>query len=341
MSHLCKVQRLVPRLLDWFAVNARDLPWRRTRDPYAIWVSEIMLQQTQVATVIPYWRRWMRALPSVEKLARAKPERVLKLWEGLGYYSRAHNLQAAARLIVTKHNGSFPSDPDAIRALPGIGRYTAGAIGSIAFGQPRPIVDGNVTRVLTRIFGIRENPASPKTIGQLWELAGMMVNQADNCSSLNQSLMELGATVCTPRQPNCAACPVARACVARREGAFDSIPAKGPAIRHEEKQIDVFIVTDGERYIVQQRPAGGVNGGFWEFPNSENGAQWLVPKGQPPLTTARHSITRYRIKLKAYLIDAPGAKGEWVTLRQLHALPFTAAHRKLLPALTAGKQRAA
>jgi A/G-specific adenine glycosylase len=344
VPHRRKARRLVPRLEQWFAANARDLPWRHTRepiDPYPIWVSEIMLQQTQVATVIPYWQRWMRALPTVEKLARAKPERVLKLWEGLGYYSRARNLQAAARQIVKQHGGQFPKAHADILKLPGIGRYTAGAIGSIAFGQPRPIVDGNVTRILTRIFGLRENPTAPETNARLWELAGTMVASTDDCSALNQSLMELGATVCTPRQPNCAACPVAGACVARRENAIDSIPAQGRPIQYEEKQIDVFIVTDGARYLVQQRPARGVNAGFWEFPNSESGARWAIPKNETPLATARHSITRYRIQLKAYLISATRADGQWRTLKELRALPFTAAHRKLWPALTAGRRKAA
>jgi A/G-specific adenine glycosylase len=147
--------RLVPLLLAWYGVHARDLPWRRTTDPYAIWISEIMLQQTQVATVIPYWTRWMRALPTVQALARARPERVLKLWEGLGYYRRARNLQAAARLIRDRHAGMFPESQEAILELPGIGRYTAGAIGSIAFNLPTPILDGNIVRVLTRLHGIR------------------------------------------------------------------------------------------------------------------------------------------------------------------------------------------
>ncbi len=333
MLHHRKARRLVPRLLDWFGANARDLPWRHTRDAYAIWVSEIMLQQTQVATVIPYWKRWMRALPTIEKLARAKPERVLKLWEGLGYYSRARNLQAAAKVIVAQHNGCFPNDPEAIRALPGIGRYTAGAIGSIAFGRAEPIVDGNVTRILTRIFGIRENPKDKATQDHLWQLAETLVASAADCGALNQSLMELGATVCDPRQPKCNECPVARACVARRENAVDAIPAKSRAIEYEEKQIEVYLITRGARYLVQQRPEGAVNAGFWEFPNNENGSRHSIPKDAQPLATARHSITRYRIELKAYPAQANGAQGKWCTLNELRKLPFTAGHRKLLKGL--------
>ena len=292
-----------------------------------------MLQQTQVTTVIPYWQCWMCALPSIEKLARAKPERVLKLWEGLGYYSRVRNLQAAAKQIVAEHNGRFPNDPKAIRALPGIGRYTAGAIGSIAYGRAEPIVDSNVTRILTRIFGIRENPKNKSTQTLLWQLTETLVVAADDCSALNQSLMELGAIVCHPRQPDCAACPVRRPCVARRENAIDAIPAKSRPIEYEEKQIEVYLITRGPRYLVQQRPEGAVNAGFWEFPNNENGSRHSIPKDSQPLTTARHSITRYRIELKAYPVQANGAQGKWCTLNELRKMPFTAGHRKLLKGL--------
>ena len=292
-----------------------------------------MLQQTQVTTVIPYWQSWMRALPTIEKLARAKPERALKLWEGLGYYSRVRNLQAAAKQIVAEHNGRFPNDPKAIRALPGIGRYTAGAIGSIAFGRAEPIVDGNVTRILTRIFGIRENPKDKSTQALLWQLAETLILAGHDCSALNQSLMELGAIVCHPRQPDCAACPVRRSCVARRENAIDAIPAKSRAIEYEEKQIEVYLITRGPRYLVQQRPEGTMNTGFWEFPNNENGLCHSIPKDSQPLTTARHSITRYRIELKAYPVQANGAQGKWCTLNELRKMPFTAGHRKLLKGL--------
>ena len=171
--------KLVPALLHWFAQNARDLPWRRTRDPYAIWVSEIMLQQTQVKTVIPYWNCWMRELPTIAAVASTSPDKIHKLWEGLGYYTRARNLQKAAKQIMEKHGGTFPQNFDDVLALPGIGRYTAGAICSIAFNQPTPILDGNVIRVLTRIFGIGENPREKKTNAQLWQLAKKLVEHAD------------------------------------------------------------------------------------------------------------------------------------------------------------------
>ena len=173
-----KISALVEILLEWFAANTRDLPWRRTRDPYAVWVSEIMLQQTQVKTVIPYWERWMQALPTVAAAAQAPSDQIHKLWEGLGYYTRVRNLQKAAQVIVTQHGGRFPEDYEAVLELPGIGRYTAGAICSIAFNQPAPILDGNVIRVLTRVFGIAENPKEKATNARLWELAAALVSQA-------------------------------------------------------------------------------------------------------------------------------------------------------------------
>ena len=200
-------------LVRWFRENARDLPWRRTLDPYAIWVSEVMLQQTQVKTVIPFWERWMREIPTLDALASLSEPRLLKLWEGLGYYTRVRNLQKAARLIVTKPEGVFPSDPAQILDLPGIGRYTAGAIASIAYGQAQPLLDGNVVRVLTRLHGISENAREKPTVDQLWKLATELVIAAETldkkaqqgarlsagpCSDLNQSLMELGATICIP-----------------------------------------------------------------------------------------------------------------------------------------------
>ena len=170
-----KLQKLVPLLLNWFSKNERDLPWRKTRDPYAIWVSEIMLQQTQVKTVMPYWERWMHKLPTIKSVAAANPDKIHKLWEGLGYYTRARNLQKAAQMILRERAGKFPENFDDVLSLPGIGRYTAGAICSIAFNQPKPILDGNVIRVLTRIFGIAENPREKVTNQLLWQIAEELV----------------------------------------------------------------------------------------------------------------------------------------------------------------------
>jgi A/G-specific adenine glycosylase len=362
MAQNLKSKRLVPLLLDWFAANARDLPWRRTRDPYAIWVSEIMLQQTQVKTVIPFWNRWMRELPTIEAAAKASPAKIHKLWEGLGYYTRVRNLQKAAKQIVECGvpsaecgNAKFPDKFEDVLALPGIGRYTAGAICSIAFNQPTPILDGNVIRVLTRIFGIAENPKEKETNERLWKLAGELVSHAKTqtsqrncCSHLNQSLMELGALVCTPRNPQCQICPVKKLCAAFRTNRVEELPNLGKREAATARRFVAFVVEQNGRFLVRQRPAGVVNGHLWEFPNAEipNGNSnpklaakeifGIAPVRIEPLSTVKHSITRYRITLEAFaasLKNAPSQTiGVWKTPAQMRQLAFTAAHKKLASA---------
>ncbi len=346
------------RLMEWFAVSARDLPWRRTRDPYGIWVSEIMLQQTQVKTVIPYWERWMRELPDVESLGRASEERVLKLWEGLGYYRRARHLQAGARAILERHGGRFPEGEAEILALPGIGRYTAGAIGSIAFGRPVPILDGNVIRVLTRWEALGGDPKGKALNERLWRDAEAVVaaafgtGAADASSRLNQALMELGATVCTPRAPGCPRCPVLRWCAAGKAGKAEAYPETAKRAETTRREYLVVVARSGNRYRVGQRPAGAVNGGLWEFPGEERAATgmpdeaevWSVARrlhgrgveGCVALGVVRHSITRYRITQRVYLgtlegpPDRSGGAGEWRTLEELEGLAFSSAHRRIL-----------
>ena len=353
-------------LLAWFAQNARDLPWRRTRDPYAIWVSEIMLQQTQVKTVIPYWERWMRELPTIAALAEAKPEKIHKLWEGLGYYTRVRNMQKAAQEIVANcrrrreesQNGletapppshkscgehgdvtdEFPNTFEAVLALPGIGRYTAGAICSIAFNQPTPILDGNVIRVLTRVFGIAENPREKNANQLLWRLAHQLVSHAkdatnkkplrtssplrepNSCSALNQSLMELGALICTPRDPKCLVCPISKHCFAFQNNRVTEFPnlEKRPAAT--ARRFAAFVIEDRGKFLVRQRPEGVINAHLWEFPNIElNGAPTdpfvaakalfgFIPKQVSPLCTIKHSITRYRITVEAFRLGTPSTR---------------------------------
>jgi A/G-specific adenine glycosylase len=353
VNPVSKTKPLVSALLHWFAANARDLPWRRTRDPYAIWVSEIMLQQTQVKTVIPYWERWMRELPTIAALAQASPDKIHKLWEGLGYYTRVRNMQKAAQQIIAEHAGKFPQTFDAVLALPGIGRYTAGAICSIAFNQPMPILDGNVIRVLTRVCGIKSDPREKQTNARLWRLAEELVTHAkpqaegrdsaprcpdaaarrayqnNSCSHLNQSLMELGALICTPRAPNCVACPVQELCVAHKKNLQDHLPNLGKRVAATERRFTAFVVERNGKFLVRQRPEGVVNAHLWEFPNVEvesgegrsrhskhtaisqtkNGAQRTDAPYQQndfhtisekPLVVIKHSITRYRITLEAW-----------------------------------------
>ena len=362
-----KLQKLTERLLDWFAVNARDLPWRRTRDPYAIWVSEIMLQQTQVKTVIPYWERWMRELPTVQATAKASPAKIHKLWEGLGYYTRVRNLQKAAQQIVERHGSRFPQNFDDVLALPGIGRYTAGAICSIAFNQSTPILDGNVIRVLTRVFGIDKNPREKKTNVRLWRLADGLVqnaklknkNSKTCCSHLNQSLMELGALICTPRHPQCDICPLKRLCVAFREDRVGELPNLGKREAATARHFIAFVIEKNGRFLVRQRPVGVVNAHLWEFPNAEGNVSSvkevfksifsIAPPALQPLGMVKHSITRYRITLEAFHVQfggrssttpkiprarsaRPSESGVWLTPAQMNHLAFTSAHKKLVSA---------
>ena len=355
-----KCRTLVPRLMAWYVRSARDLPWRRTNDPYALWISEVMLQQTQVKTVIRYWERWLRALPDVRALARATPERVLKLWEGLGYYSRARNLQKAAQQIVARHGGRFPKSFDDVLALPGVGRYTAGAICSIGFNQSVPVLDGNVIRVLTRVFGIRQNPRKKATNARLWRLAEQLVTHGAShpirqpfgaCSVLNQSLMELGATVCTPRQPQCASCPVRTSCVASAQNLVQTLPNLGRRARPTARRFVAFVIERGGKFLVRQRPSAVVNAWLWEFPNVEvsEAASELTHLARRQLGLAlgrtqrlcviQHSITRYRISLEARLaqhtqpVAAEPLEGRWLLLRDLEKLAFPSAHRRIVDAL--------
>lgn len=320
------MQKIVSKLLNWFHANARDLPWRRTLDPYAIWISEIMLQQTQVSTVIPYFERWMRELPDIQSLAKASEEKVLKLWEGLGYYTRARNLHRAAQQL---KDGAFPRSYEDVLELPGIGRYTAGAICSIAFNQPTAVLDGNVARVLSRVFATNE---------ELWEKAQELVTAASttstegSCGALNQGLMELGAIVCTPRQPRCGQCPLHSLCVARKLNRIEDFPAKPPRAAVTKRRFAVFVYQHNGRYLVRQRPEKVVNARLWEFPNIEVFDQ---PATQgDPLCAFKHTITRYRIAVEAFLIRKKAkSAGKWLPLARLETLPFSSAHRKILVAL--------
>lgn len=347
---------LARRLVTWFRRHARDLPWRRTRDPYAIWVSEIMLQQTQVKTVIPYWERWMTQLPGLKALARAPQARVLKLWEGLGYYSRARNMRRAARLLVRDFDGKFPADFEAVLGLPGIGRYTAGAICSIAFNQPHPVLDGNVIRVLTRLFGITRNPKERRTNERLWRLAGEFVSAArrrtNGCSHLNQALMELGATVCLPKNPRCAHCPVRTECVALRTDRVDRLPNLPRRAKATPRRFMAFVLKDSGRYLVRQRPNGVVNAGLWEFPNVEVDVGRVIdPRtiaGQvlglrletvDDLFTVRHTITRYRIALDVFSgrVGAKATPGQWLTLAEINSRALASAHRRIFEKISASQ----
>ncbi len=356
-----EVTRIVKSLLQWYGQAARDLPWRRSGDPYGVWVSEVMLQQTQVATVIPYWERWMATLPDIRALAEAPEERVLKHWEGLGYYSRARNLQRAAQQIQVEWGGAFPDDYEAILSLPGIGRYTAGAVASIAFGQAKPILDGNVIRVLTRLDGLRECVKDQAVKERLWQRADALVQRVNRsrsesknpCGDFNQSLMELGALVCVPRNPACDACPLRTLCLARRDGLQDVLPNKGERKKMVARHFLALVMRREGEFLVRQRQKETVNRGFWEFPATElsakdpTGQRWILEMSGRRLEelrtlgTIKHAIMNNRITLNVMATEVPGdfrsqlEEGRWVSREALEALAFTSAHRKIVRRLLA------
>lgn len=353
---MTKPEALVRPLLNWYRVHARDLPWRKTKNPYAIWIAEVMLQQTQVKTVMPYWQRWMRELPSIKSLARARMDRILKLWEGLGYYHRARNLHQAARVVVRRHGGVFPERFEEVLALPGVGRYTAGAICSIAFNQPAPILDGNVMRVLARVYGIRQDPRESETNAKLWRWSEELVRAAarlgdqkePRCSFFNQAMMELGATLCTPRQPDCAYCPVRPHCVAHRDQLTDRLPNLKPRPAVQERRFTAFVIVRDGKLLVRRRPRGTVNAGLWEFPNLETKAKrrrmaeeaarllGFRPRELKAWCSIRHTIMNQRIVLEVFGVEAQRGDpikieaGQWRTLGQLERMAFPSAHRKVV-----------
>ncbi len=264
-----KIYSFLPEaLLPWYEANKRQLPWREDREPYHIWLSEIMLQQTRVEAVKGYYARFLETLPTVEALANADDELLHKLWEGLGYYSRVRNLKKAAQVIMQEHNGQFPTQYTQVRALPGIGDYTAGAICSIAFNQPTPAVDGNVLRVIARLSDDDtpiDLPAYKKQVQE--NLAKIYPKQA---GEFTQALMELGATICGPnRKPDCEHCPCKDFCLGRKNGKAEQLPAKNPKKARKVQEMTVFILNCGDSYALEKRPGKGLLAGLWQFPNLE------------------------------------------------------------------------
>lgn len=356
------VRAFQKKILAWFSKNQRPLPWRADYEPYAVWVSEIMLQQTQVETVLPYFRRWMRELPNIRSLAKCPEKKVLKLWEGLGYYSRARNIHKTAAEIAENHGGVFPSDYETILSLKGIGRYTAGAIASIAFNQDTPILDGNVIRVLSRIYAIGRPLDTQKNKERLWRLEESLIPKG-SARFFNQALMELGALVCTHQDPACAQCPVRDFCLAFKRKNPEAYP-----VRRQRKKITpvsagaLVLARDG-KYFIRLRPVGKIMGGLWEFP------EWkLAKKRTLPLDTVEEKIrrlaadefkltldnprylgtlkrnyTRYSETLNVFLKELDGSEirirpktgwpGVWASKNDFRKYPFSSAHLKIVSLL--------
>jgi A/G-specific adenine glycosylase len=343
--------RLQHALYRWFRHSGRDLPWRRDRDPYRIWVSEIMLQQTQVATVIPFFERFIEAFPDLPALAVAREQDVLRAWEGLGYYRRARNLHQAARRVLADHRGQIPDDPAVLRSLPGIGRYTMGAILSQAFDRRLPILEANSERVLCRLFGRRDDPRRGPARRWLWAVAEQMLPKR-YVGQFNQALMELGALVCTAAKPRCEVCPVAGMCVARRLRIEEKIPHRRAVPDTQSVHESAVVVRKGSRLLLVQRPDNGRWSGLWEFPRGplekgeshEEAARRLAREltglqaevGRQ-LLTIHHSVTHHRITLvcfeATYRKDSFRSefyrKGRWIKPAELVEYPVSAPQRRL------------
>jgi A/G-specific adenine glycosylase len=321
------------RLLRWHARHGRhDLPWQHPRTPYRVWVAEVMLQQTQVATVIPYYARFLARFPDVDALARAPLDDVLALWAGLGYYARARNLHRAAREVVAAHGGEFPRDFDAAVALPGIGRSTTGAILAQAFGARHAILEGNARRLFARHAGIGGWPGEPRVAAKLWRVAESRL-PARRLADYTQAVMDLGATVCTARDPRCADCPVAPDCVARKRGQVARLPAPRPRRKRPRRVAQLLLIENacGE-LLLERRPERGVWGGLWCPPvveGSEPGARVIAR-----LPAIRHAFTHYDLELRPVRVRAGARRrGDWVKLRALSRYGLPAPVRKLLMSL--------
>ena len=313
LSHL-RLRKLRRRLLAWYDEKARDLPWRADHDPYRVWLSEIMLQQTRVAAVIAHYQEFLRRFPTVEKLAVAREASVLAAWSGLGYYRRARMLHAAARVVAREYSGKFPDTVEGLRALPGIGRYTAAAIASISFGERVAVVDGNVERVLQRVSGKRLAGE------ELWEAANEALD-VKRPGDFNQAMMELGATVCTPRSPECLTCPVVKLCATRGE-----LSATAKVVPQKKRDIHYFLGhRDGEVLLVKRPPDASLMPGMWELPevSAMNG-------DGVPLFTLRHSITNTDYKVKVWRDVSPSPSGgKWIPVKQLRKVAMTGLARKI------------
>lgn len=334
-------------LLAWFDSHGRmDLPWQENRDAYRVWLSEIMLQQTQVATVIPYFQRFIREFPDIESLAAAPQDKVLQLWTGLGYYARARNLHRCAQQLVDERQGHFPEDVESLTALPGIGRSTAGAIASIAFNRPAPILDGNVKRVLARHYAVAGWPGKTAVLNRLWDLAEKHTPE-ERCADYTQAIMDLGATLCTRSRPTCALCPVSRACQARAQDRQEDYPGKKPK-KHKPVKTSQFLMLlgPGGEVFLQKRPAPGIWGGLWSFPElspeedagDHAGRHYGRVLERHNWQTHRHSFSHYHLEIQPVLLrmaqipdrlGEPGT-GDWYTPTQAWELGLAAPVKRLL-----------
>jgi A/G-specific adenine glycosylase len=340
------------KLLKWYLKEKREMPWRNSLDPYRILVSEFMLQQTQVKTVIPYFKRWIKSFPTVQKLARARESTVLKHWEGLGYYSRARNLRKSAQIIQRDYSGKVPESMNEIMKLPGVGRYTAGAVLSIAFGKKVPVLDGNVKRVLSRLCMLKENGSTRKSENILWESMQNLLPDT-NVGDFNQAFMELGATVCLPKNPLCRLCPLKKICKSQLSEQQDNYPPPKQKASTTRIEVSAAVIIRRNKIYIQKRKLGGLMGGLWEFPGGkfepgESAMQCLHREIKEELGVAihideklmviKHSYTRFRVTLHVYYCRVRSGRvsptqceeSKWVKVDELDSYPFPAANVKII-----------
>ncbi len=336
-------------LLKWFDANQRVLPWRKNRSPYRVWISEIMLQQTQVATVMEYYGRFMKRFPNIGRLAAADVGEVLKLWEGLGYYRRARQLHAAARLVVQRHGGKFPTDFDSVLALPGIGRYTAGAILSISLDQPHPVLEGNTQRLYARLLPLHGDPKSTASQKRLWRFAERMVPKY-RAGDFNQALMEFGNVICKPKSPLCGQCAIRQFCPTFADGLQHEIPARTRITNYETVEEAIVIVRRRGKLLIRQCGEDERWSGLWDFPRYAINSNRPIEFLQHSLVehfglstrihsldkTIRHSVTRFRIVLRCYVtstvegrLNSKSTTTRWATRREIDALPMSMTGRKI------------
>ena len=343
-------------LLNWFNINQRDMPWRELNTPYTTWISEIMLQQTQVDTVIPYFNRFIESFSTVEVLAEAELQVVLKHWEGLGYYSRARNLHKAAKLLVSNYNSKLPNDYNDIQAIPGIGPYCAAAITSIAYGNPVPVVDGNVLRVFTRFWGIEDDIRNVKLRNRLFDELTPFVEESQDPASFNQAIMELGALICKPKSPKCTQCPIAFKCNALHTKRVAQLPYKSKKEPVPHYTIGVAVIRKHNKLLIAKRKEEGFLGGLWEFPGGkqkpgESITETIKREGKEELnvtvkigdcvTIVKHAYSHFKITMHAYFADWVHGKEtpisadeiKWVELKDLNNYPFPKANTVVLEEL--------
>jgi len=344
-------------LLSWYEKNERDLPWRKTGDPYKIWLSEVMLQQTQVKTVIPYYQKWLKKLPNIQDLAAASEQKVLKLWEGLGYYNRCHNFQKAARLVCSEYNGKVPDDPDLFLKLPGVGPYILSAVMSIAFNHALPVVDGNVLRVVTRYLELWGDIGKSGTQKKIYQILLDQIPE-NNPGDFNQAVMELGALVCTPKNPTCSSCPLEKTCQAKEKGIVESLPVRTKKNKIPLHRVALAVILNKNKFLIQKRPTTGHLAGMWEFPGGkikpDESAKQAVArecheelgvsvKIIQKLKNVKHAYTHFKIELNIFICRLSSSTVRarqsqplrWIGLDEMNQYPFPAANYKFFNELEA------